>query len=130
MARRFPHAQVLGIDLAPVPLTPGQFTTNIRFEIDDMNLGLPHHVGRFDLVHMRCVGGGSDYSQAITIAAQCVKSGGLLLVLDVDLQLCAEDKVSAQKMATPDQPDGSWLQRYFHGEYHPFASLRVGIYVF
>jgi SAM-dependent methyltransferase len=115
MARRFPHAQVLGIDLAPIPLNPDQLTPNIRFEIDDINLGLAHYGGRFDLVHMRCVGGGSDYAQTINYAAQCVKPGGVLLLLDIDLQLCAEDKVSAQKMLTPNQPEGSWLQRYIHG---------------
>jgi len=117
MARRFPHAQVLGIDLAPVPLSPEQLTPNIRFEIDDLNLGLSHHWGRFDLVHIRFAGGGlPHYAQAITHAAQCLNPGGLLLILELDLQLCAEDKVSAQKMATPSQPDGSWLQRFLYGE--------------
>ena len=116
MAKRYPHAQVLAVDLAPVPLNPDLLTDNIRFEIEDINQGLAQYTGRFDLVHMRCVGGGLlDYAQAITNAAKCLKPGGLLLVIDLDIMLCAEDMVTSQKMATPNQPDESWIQRYFYG---------------
>lgn len=115
MARRFPHVQVLGIDLAPVPLSPDLVTPNLRFEIDNIMQGLTHHAGRFDLVHMRCVGGGlPDYAQAITYAAQCLKPGGLLIIFDYDMLVCAKDMVSTRKMATPNQPDGSWVQRFFY----------------
>ncbi|CAG8651721.1 2079_t:CDS:10, partial [Acaulospora colombiana] len=70
---------------------------------------------RFDLVHMRCTASGlPDFAQATTYAAQCLKPGGLLLIVDLDTQLCAEDKVTIQKIATPNQPDGSWLARYFY----------------
>ncbi|KIM25768.1 hypothetical protein M408DRAFT_203865 [Serendipita vermifera MAFF 305830] len=115
MAKRFPHAQVLGIDVSPNPLNPTLLTANIRFEVEDINTGLAHYANRFDLVHMRCVGGGLlDYTQAITYAAQCVKPGGVLIVADLDIMLCAEDMISSQRMATPDYPQGSWLQRYFY----------------
>ncbi|PVF95009.1 S-adenosyl-L-methionine-dependent methyltransferase [Serendipita vermifera] len=115
MARQFPHTRVLGIDLAPIPLRDDQLPPNISFEIDDINLGLDHLANRFDLVHMRCVGGGlPDYNQGITYAAQCVKPGGLLLIVDYDIQICAEDMVTTQKMATPNQKDGSWFQRFMY----------------
>jgi hypothetical protein len=39
MAREFPHAQVLGVDLAPVPAEPETLPDNCRFEVDDINLG-------------------------------------------------------------------------------------------
>ena len=116
MARKFPHVQVLGVDLAPVPLNPELLTPNISFEMDNINLGLAHHVGRFDLVHMRCTTGGlSDYASAITTAANCLKPGGLLLLVEFEGMFCAEDMVSAQKMATPNQPNGSWIQRFCYG---------------
>lgn len=118
MARRFPHVQVLGVDLAPVPINPDLLTPNIRFEIDDINLGLPHLAGRFDLVHMRCASGGlPDYPQAITTAAQCLKPGGLLLIVDFDMHLLAEDMLSSQKMASAHQPNGSWVQRFCYGRH-------------
>src|SRR4051812_37332354 len=107
MAKQFPHASVLGIDIVPVPLKPELLTSNIRFEMDDVNSGLPHYAGRFDLVHMRMVGGGlPEYSEAITTAARCLKPGGVLVVIELDTLLCAEDMVSSQKMFTPDQPNG------------------------
>ncbi|PVF95011.1 S-adenosyl-L-methionine-dependent methyltransferase [Serendipita vermifera] len=115
MARQFPHARVKGVDVVPTPLNPDQIPPNVEFEIDDINLGLSHLANRFDIVHMRCVGGGlTDYGQGVTYAAQCVKPGGLILLVDYNLQLCAEDKVTTQKMATPNQKDGSWLQRFFY----------------
>ena len=125
MARRFPWAHVTGLDIAPTPLSQEQLTPNIAFMIEDINLGLSNYTGRFDLVHMRCVGGGlPNYAQAITYAARCVKPGGVLLIADLDMQLCDEDMVSTQKMATPNQPDGSWLQRFLYGM--SFALLPVG----
>lgn len=115
MARRYTHAEVIGIDIAPIPINPSELPPNVRFELDDINSGISHHIGQFNLVQMRCVGGGlPDYAQAITYAAQCLKPGGLLLVVEVDMQLLAEDKLSSQKMATPNQPNASWLQRYLY----------------
>ena len=36
MAREFPHCEVLGVDLAPVPLLPENLPENCRFEMDDV----------------------------------------------------------------------------------------------
>lgn len=55
MAREFPHANVVGVDLVPIPVEPERLPLNFQMEIDDINLGLPHFQGRFDLVHLRCV---------------------------------------------------------------------------
>ncbi|PVF98123.1 S-adenosyl-L-methionine-dependent methyltransferase [Serendipita vermifera] len=115
MARQFPHTRVTGVDMAPTPLGDDQVPSNIVFEIDNINYGLEQFTGRFDLVHMRCTASGlPDFAQATTYAAQCLKPGGLLLLVDLDTQLCAEDMVTIQKIATPNQPDGSWLARYFY----------------
>jgi trans-aconitate methyltransferase len=43
MARRFPHCQVVGIDLAPTPMEAANIPENCQFEIDDMTLGLRHY---------------------------------------------------------------------------------------
>jgi len=58
MAIKFPHCDVLGIDLAPVPIEEGRMPPNCRFEIKDVNLGLPHYHLHFDVIHVRCIGSG------------------------------------------------------------------------
>jgi hypothetical protein len=118
MARQFPHTRVTGVDMAPTPLPEDQLPGNIEFEIDDINLGLEQFQNRFDLVHLRCIASGiRDYAQVITYAARCLKPGGLLISIEIDTQLCAEDMVTAQKIATPEQPDGSWVARFLYGTY-------------
>lgn len=122
MARNFPCVEVVGVDIAPTPIAIEHVPENIRFELDDINQGLEHFKDQFDLVHMRCVGAGlPNYSQAITYAASCVKPGGILLIGEIDTNLCAEDMVSTLKMATLKQPNGSWLQRYRYGKTNPFV---------
>jgi 2-polyprenyl-3-methyl-5-hydroxy-6-metoxy-1,4-benzoquinol methylase len=123
MARQFPHVRVKGVDVIPTPLNAEQLPPNIDFEIDDINVGLSHFANRFDIVHMRAVGAGlTDYEQAVTYAVQCVKPGGMMLLVEYNMQLNAEDMVTTQKMATPNQEDGSWVQRFFYGT-HRFNSI-------
>lgn len=55
MLKEFPHAEITGVDLVPPPLDPEQLPDNFRVEIDDINLGLAHFYGKFDVVHMRDV---------------------------------------------------------------------------
>jgi hypothetical protein len=70
MARNFPHVRVLGVDIAPAPITVEQSPENLRFEIDDINFGLEHHKNSFELVHMRCVGAGlPNYAQGILLCS-------------------------------------------------------------
>lgn len=70
MAEEFPHAEILGIDLVPANLgrcvnrarlkrdltnsaCARTAPPNVRFECDDVNLGLSHYKNQFDVVHMR-----------------------------------------------------------------------------
>jgi hypothetical protein len=67
---------------------------------------------------MRLVGAGlPNYAQGITTAARCLKPGGILIIGEFDMNSCAEDMVSSQKMAldTPDEAGNSWIQRYRYG---------------
>lgn len=43
---------VTAVDLVPLPFDAEQLPDNFRMEVDDINLGLSHYYGRFDLVHM------------------------------------------------------------------------------
>ena len=58
MALEFPHAQVVAVDLAPSPIDDPP--PNCTFELDDINQGLLHFYGQFDVVHMRTVGSGAS----------------------------------------------------------------------
>ncbi|KAG8912914.1 hypothetical protein FRC00_003500 [Tulasnella sp. 408] len=63
MAREFPHAEVVGIDLAPPTLHSEGIPNNCRFEVDDVNLDLSHYAD--DTIHR---------------VAQTLRSGGVLLL--------------------------------------------------
>lgn len=58
MAKEFPEANVVGVDLAPSPTDPEHIPPNCRFEVDDINLGLTHFYGQFDVIQARFVTGG------------------------------------------------------------------------
>ena len=58
MASKFPHVEVIGVDLAPAIISEGDVLENCRFELGDVNRGLSRFYGQFDLVHMRSVANG------------------------------------------------------------------------
>lgn len=118
MAREFPEAEVIGVDLAPVPADLDTMPPNCRFEIDDINLGLDHFRDSFDVVHMRLVGSGlKNFRKTMDDGHQCLKPGGIALWMDVDYDMYAEDQHVYLPFAleededNPDQTDRSWFQR-------------------
>lgn len=81
MAREFPHAEVVGIDLAPPTLHSEGIPNNCRFEVDDANLDLSHYADCFNVVHMRSVSQGiRSYQDTIHRVAQTLRTGGVLLL--------------------------------------------------
>lgn len=122
MAVRFPHTSVLGVDLAPPPIDQTSFPPNLSLEIDDVNFGLRHFAGQFDLVHMRCVSGGlANIDQTILDLQECLRPGGLLLIVDGDIALLNEDRKTIHPFIrlpedggpeiTAVSEQGSWLRR-------------------
>ena len=67
MAEKFPHIEVIGIDLAPAIIDEGDVRSNCRFELDDVNRGLSRFHGRVDLVHMRSVCAGVSLCRLLLI---------------------------------------------------------------
>lgn len=123
MARAFPEAEVIGVDLAPVPIDPTDTPPNCRFEIDDINLGLEHFENSFDVVHMRMVGFGiHDFRKTMDDGHRCLKPGGIALWVEVDYDIYAEDLNSHIPFAleedegNPDQTERSWFQRITYGK--------------
>ncbi|TDL19128.1 S-adenosyl-L-methionine-dependent methyltransferase [Rickenella mellea] len=111
MAQEFPHAEVIGIDLAPntsrFPLPP-----NCRLEIDDFNLGLPHYYNSCDLVHSRAVANGvQDFKWYINEAAKCLKPGGMLLMTEGNHNLLNAAKEHQECAFGEGGPGQSWFAR-------------------
>ncbi|TDL22037.1 S-adenosyl-L-methionine-dependent methyltransferase [Rickenella mellea] len=101
MAQEFPHAKVIGIDLAPSTcryctppfaiLIVTKYHDWHRFEFDDFTKGLPHYHDSFDVVHSRATANGiSDFPGFIEEAARCLKPGGILLITEGSYQLFNE----------------------------------------
>ncbi|TDL19955.1 S-adenosyl-L-methionine-dependent methyltransferase [Rickenella mellea] len=110
MAQEFPHADVVGIDLAPN--TSASLPPNCRFEFDDINLGLPHYYETFDIVHCRGLSNGiKDFKWLITEAAKCLKPGGMILVAEGDSTLFNEHHDVQEMAFGSGGPGQSWLAR-------------------
>lgn len=99
MARENPHSNVRGVDLVPCPAT--DVPSNCSFEIDDINCGLEHFYGQFDLVHARLVQIGiKSYSKMVDEVARCLKPGGLAIFIEGDLDLYDQDRTTILPIAT------------------------------
>ncbi|KAF8328397.1 uncharacterized protein EI90DRAFT_3065096 [Cantharellus anzutake] len=58
------------------------------FEFYDVNQPLDHYYGKFDVVHARsCFLGITNYLHFVDQMAQCLKPGGILLIVESPLQL-------------------------------------------
>ncbi|KAI5118738.1 hypothetical protein M0805_000067 [Coniferiporia weirii] len=110
MAQEFPHAQVVGIDLAPTTSRPPP--PNCRFEFDDFTLGLEHYYGLFDVVHSRAVANGvRDFVWLIDEAARCLKPGGILIFIEGNLELMNGDGQAQEVAFGEGGPGQSWMAR-------------------
>ncbi|KAG8808717.1 hypothetical protein FRC17_003817, partial [Serendipita sp. 399] len=112
MSLEYPHASILGVDLAPVPVDCGALPPNCRFEIDDINLGLFQFHGQFDVVHIRFVGSGlKNFEDRMRDIHACLKPGGIVLWIDADFDVYSTERFGYHPPAADDHPGGSWPQR-------------------
>ncbi|KAG8966394.1 hypothetical protein FRC03_012029 [Tulasnella sp. 419] len=81
MAQKFPHCEIVGIDLTPtLPKSP--VPVNCKFETDDANYPLEHYANAFDVVHCRAIDGGiTDYGNFLNECARALRPGGILLLV-------------------------------------------------
>jgi len=108
MANKFPHVEVIGIDLAPVIASEHTIPDNCRFELDDVNRGLPRFYGQIDLIHMRGIGFGIvNYSGTVGELVKCLKPGGILILAEGEVEWYKEDQVHLATSADPDCPDAT-----------------------
>lgn len=117
MARQYPHASVVGVDLSPPPLEKSAIPPNLRFEIDDVNHGLAHFYNKFDFVHVRCVGTGiRNYPFLMDEVENCLNPGGLVIYMEGDVRILSHDQLHPVRF--PGQNGQiSWFRKLIYGEY-------------
>ncbi|KAK4685762.1 hypothetical protein P7C73_g4385, partial [Tremellales sp. Uapishka_1] len=82
MALEFPHAEVIGVDLAPVK-PYDNLPENVHFMIEDAAQGLPFADNSFDVVHSRALFLGiRDWPAYVTEIVRLVKPGGLVYFVE------------------------------------------------
>jgi len=86
VARDFPHCTAVGIDL--IPMQSPTMPPNLRSEVDDINLGLEHFYGDFNVVHARLISSGiKDYHLLIDQISRVLRPGGLIDVSEFDFRI-------------------------------------------
>ncbi|TDL19119.1 S-adenosyl-L-methionine-dependent methyltransferase [Rickenella mellea] len=112
MAQEFPHAEVIGLDLAPNTASANLLPPNCRFEFDDFNLGLPHFHNSCDIIHGRIIAiGMKDFKWFITEVAKCLKPGGMFLMVEGDHNLWNSKKELQELAYGTGGPGQSWYAR-------------------
>ncbi|KAG9047670.1 hypothetical protein FS837_001746 [Tulasnella sp. UAMH 9824] len=95
MAEEFPHADILGIDLAEPDIlsdSTRRVPPNCSFKVVDANKDMGEIDSGYDLVHVRCVEPGIDDSDLFFYdVARVLRPGGLLLLVAGDAQLFDEN---------------------------------------
>ncbi|KAI0323106.1 hypothetical protein OF83DRAFT_1048220 [Amylostereum chailletii] len=86
VARDFPHCQAVAVDL--IPMQAPDMPDNIRSEVDDVNLGLQHFFGDFNMVHARLISSGiRDYHTLIDHISETLRPGGLVDIMEFDFRV-------------------------------------------
>ncbi|KAL6304917.1 S-adenosyl-L-methionine-dependent methyltransferase [Sparassis latifolia] len=108
VARDFPHCSTVAVDLVPMQVL--NMPANCRSEVDDINLGLQHFYGEFDVVHARLVSSGiRDYQGLVDQISQTLRPGGLVDLLEFDFRVYSIDKQPLLGQHAP-----SWLARWMN----------------
>lgn len=87
---------------------------NCRFECDDVNLGLAHYKGCFDVVNARCISTGiTDFRKLVDEIADVLRPGGVFLSIDGDMELFDENfrPITAQNESERVRPFLSLFSR-------------------
>jgi ubiquinone/menaquinone biosynthesis C-methylase UbiE len=80
MAREFPKAEVVGLDLVPYATNELDLPTNLELVLGDCAQGLAYSDGHFDIVHARLIVGGiRDWKALLDEVVRITKPGGLMV---------------------------------------------------
>ncbi|KAI0756516.1 hypothetical protein C8Q80DRAFT_1129062 [Daedaleopsis nitida] len=111
VARDFPHCSAVAVDL--VPMQDLHMPPNCRSEVDDINLGLQHFYGSFNVAHARLVSSGiRDYKGLIDEMAQTLRPRGLMQVVEFDFRVY--DVRKRPIMPGRLEEDTPWIARWMN----------------
>ncbi|KAF8204302.1 hypothetical protein K438DRAFT_1580170 [Mycena galopus ATCC 62051] len=113
VAREFPNSTTVAVDL--VPMQSLTMPDNCRSEVDDINLGLEHFYGDFNVVHARLISSGiKDYPKLIEQAAHCLRPAGLLMMMEFDFHVweCLSNGNYKRCDLDPSTIGEPWLARW------------------
>jgi hypothetical protein len=117
MSKKFPHCDVMGIDLAPVPIEPDKIPPNCHFEVDDVTSGLTHLHGQLDFIWVRAISMGiKDARKTFNDVAQCLKPGGLVIWSEADYDFYSGFPIRYKPFFSDQDPSGSCFVRLLYGE--------------
>ncbi|TFY78398.1 hypothetical protein EWM64_g5617 [Hericium alpestre] len=109
VARDFPRCQAVAVDL--VPMQALNMPENLRSEVDDINLGLQHFYGDFNVVHARLISSGiKDFHDLIDHISQTLRPGGLIDLMEFDFRVY--DANHKPILVQPGVTQGPWLARW------------------
>ncbi|KAG8953833.1 hypothetical protein FRC04_001463 [Tulasnella sp. 424] len=110
VARMFPHADVVGLDLAPVnPIS--EPPPNCQFECGDVNKDLSRYNNSFDVIHARAIIQGiHDYPAFLGQVVKMLRPGGVFISLEAQFEIF---DVGHRSFGTqiPDDPNFSWMHK-------------------
>ncbi|KAF4612003.1 hypothetical protein D9613_004147 [Agrocybe pediades] len=90
VAHDFPHCSAVAVDL--IPMQSPSMPPNLRSEVDDVNLGLEHFYGDFNVVHARLISSGiKDYHLLVDQIGFVLRPGGLIDISEFDFYLYDKD---------------------------------------
>ncbi|EGO05266.1 hypothetical protein SERLA73DRAFT_82854 [Serpula lacrymans var. lacrymans S7.3] len=97
VAREFPQCTAVAVDL--IPMQSVSMPPNCRSEVDDINFGLEHFYGKFDVVHSKLISSGvEDYQNLIDKISHILRPGGLIDVSEFAFVFYGRDK---EKLSPP-----------------------------
>ncbi|KAF7969081.1 hypothetical protein HWV62_28382 [Athelia sp. TMB] len=115
-AHDFPDANCVAVDLVPMQIL--EMPPNCRSEVDDINLGLEHFYGDFDVVHMRLINTGiRDYARLIDHVGRVLRPGGLIDMLEFRYKVF-DGRTRRPIVPSEAAPGTAWVPQWFEHIYH------------
>ncbi|OBZ77001.1 hypothetical protein A0H81_03655, partial [Grifola frondosa] len=105
------HASKLQVRMSSSLLSVIQYRG--RSEVDDVNFGIQHYYGDFNVVHARLISSGiRDYKGLVDQIAQTLRSGGIVDLTEFDFRFCDGNKSPILSSTTERQI--TWIARWMN----------------
>ncbi|KAG6855999.1 hypothetical protein H0H87_008543 [Tephrocybe sp. NHM501043] len=113
VARDFPQCQAVGVDLVPLQSFVSTLPSNCRSEVDDINLGLGHYYGDFDVVHAKLISSGiKDFYDLLDQITYILRPGGLAIFLEWDFDVYRAKHERIEPSTDLSKIQGPWWPQW------------------